>query len=409
MEYRHSTPSGRFTRRAILTAGLLSPVAAAAAGCGNASDSTAAVTLPHGDDLVIGACLDLTGAASVAGIAAQRGLQVARDKLNQSGVPAGGATRQIRLVSIDTASDPKAAVAAVQRLIGTEKVAGLIAGGAGATATAMAPVAEQAGVPMISTACADDIVKPVVQRRFVFKLGPDAADVAGMLTDYLANTRHASRIALLATADDHGDSGVAEVTTAANSTGLNVVRTTRLPLGVPDYRSAVAPAVNAHPDAIIVWGVAPVPGLAARAIRGAGFTGLLLFDCGAASDDTLSAENRVSTQGSYLISPFILGGSPPAVTTPAAVAQRDFFDQYTRLFGSFSGLSVFGADALNLLVGAAVRANSTNRLRIRNGLESTPFDGLAGGYVFSTIQHGGVQHDSLRLFEIEQSGWVQLS
>jgi hypothetical protein len=70
---------------------------------------------------------------------------------------------------------------------------------------------------------------------------------------------------------------------------------------------------------------------------------------------------------------------------------------------------VYGADALNLLAGAASRAGSSDRLRIRNGLESTPFDGLAGGYVFSTIQHGGVQHDSLRVFEIEQSGWVQLS
>ncbi len=409
MEYGYSTPNGRLTRRAILTAGLLGPVAAVAAGCGSRTDSAAAVTLPRGEDLVIGACLDLTGSASVAGVAAQRGLQVARDKLNQSGLAAGGASHQIRLVPVDTASDPKTAAAAAQRLIGTEKVAGLVAGGSGATASAIAPIAEQAGVPMISTAFADDVVKPVVQRRFVFKLGPDAADVAGILTDYLANTRHLSRIALLATADDHGDSGVAEVTTAANSAGLNIVRTARLPLGAQDYRAAVGPAVSAHPDAIIVWGVAPVPGLAARAIRGAGFTGLLLFDCGAASDDTLSAENRVSTQGAYLISPFILGGSPPAVTTPAAVAQQDFFDQYTRLYGSFSGLSVYGADALNLLAGAAARANSVNRLRIRNGLESTPFDGLAGGYVFSTIQHGGVQHDSLRLFEIEQSGWVQLS
>jgi branched-chain amino acid transport system substrate-binding protein len=366
------------------------------------------VNLPQGDDLIIGACLDLTGSASVSGIAAQRGLQIAQDKLNQSGVTIGGSLHQVRLVVKDTASDPAVAGPTAQSMITGNRVAGIVAGGSSATANAIATVAEKAGVPTVSTAFAENVVKPVVQRRFIFKLGPDSADVAGMLTDYLRG-RNLTRIGLLATADDHGDSGVAAVGTAANNAGLTISRVARLPVGAQDYHSAVTPVTNGKPAAIIVWGMAPAPGLAARAIRGAGYHSPMLFDAGAASDDTLSADNRISTEGGYLVSPFILGGSPAAVTTPAAVAQRDFFDQYTRLFGSFSCLSVYGADALNLLAGAASRAGSSDRLRIRNGLESTPFDGLAGGYVFSTIQHGGVQHDSLRVFEIEQSGWVQLS
>jgi branched-chain amino acid transport system substrate-binding protein len=96
------------------------------------------------------------------------------------------------------------------------------------------------------------------------------------------------------------------------------------------------------------------------------------------------------------------------VTTPAAVAQRDYFEQYTRLYGAFSGLSAYAADALNLLTGGAQRSASSDHLKIRNGLESVPFNGLAGGYQFSTINHGGVQADSLRLFSIDPTGWLEL-
>jgi branched-chain amino acid transport system substrate-binding protein len=398
--------AARLTRRSVLATGLLGGLAAVTASCSNQL-AAAAPALPRGEDLTVGACLDLTGPGKVAGAAAQRGLQVALDRINQSGVTVGATVHQIRLVTRDTASDPATATTMAKDLVEGDQVIGLITAGATATANAIAAVAEQASVPLLAANAYDGLVRPVVQRRFVFKLQPNASDVAEILMDSVV-AAGAHKIAVLATADDYGDGGLAALTTATATANITLARTARLPLGVNDYNDPARQVLAAHPDAVVVWGVAPAAGLAARALSGLSYPGLVLFDPGAASEDTMSQQNRADTLNlkCRVVSPFILTGPPPAVTTPAAIAQRDYFDQYTRLFGAFSCLSVYAADALNLLVGGARRAGSSNHLKIRNGLESIPFDGLAGSYKFSTIDHGGVQADSLRVFTIDNTGWV---
>jgi branched-chain amino acid transport system substrate-binding protein len=403
----------RLSRRSLFAVGMFGTVATAVAACGDNGGDTmalgAAAPLPRGKDLVVGACLDKTGSGSVVGSAQERGLQVALARLNQSGVTVNNTVCQVRLIIKDTASDPDTAVATAKQMISGDQVVGLIVGGAATTTSAVAPVAEQAGVPMMATGCADDIVRPVVQRRFVFKLGPNAADIADLLIGTVASSDQ-KRIAILATTDDHGDSGLSALTTSIGTTaGLTNVSTARLPVGVSDYSSQARQVVSKHPDAVVIWGEAPAPGLAARALYTAGFRGQLYFDSGAASEDSMSTDNRVATMNSILVAPAILGGGPLAVTTPEAVAQEDYFDQYTRLYGAFSGLSIYAADALNVLTAGISAAASTNHLKVRNGLESTPFDGLAGEYKFQTINHGGLQDDSLKLFKIEQSGWVQIA
>lgn len=404
--------TGGVTRRSLLAAGMFGTVATAVAACSGRGSSMVAdsAPLPRGADLVVGACLDLTGSGATVGAAQQRGLQIALDRINQDGVVVGNTTRRVNLLIKDTGSDAGTAVATAKQMISGDQAIGLIVGGAAATTSAVAPVAEKAGVPMMATGFADDIVTPVLQRRFVFKLGPNASDVATMLIGNLVTTS-AKRIAILATTDDHGDSGLTAVRTAMESAhaNLSTVATVRLPVGVTDYSAQAHHAVAASPDAVVIWAVAPASGLAARALAQAGYHGRLFFDAGAASEDTLSAANRAATLNGILVSPSILGGVTLGVTTPDAVAQQNYFEQYTRLFGAFSGLSIYGADALNVLVGATSRAASTNHLKIRNGLESIPFDGLAGEYKFQTIQHGGLQADALELFQIAQDGWVQLS
>jgi branched-chain amino acid transport system substrate-binding protein len=397
-------PSGH-PRRSVLAAGLLGTVAAAAAACGRSAPATG--SRPTGPDLVFGACLELTGGGSVVGLAERNALQISVNTLNANGVEIGGSVRRIRLVVRDNASDPATATTLTRQLVDDDQVSGVIGGGIAGTAIAMASVTEPREVPLLTSTAADGVVQPIGSRRFTFKLGPDAADVAAIIGARLHSQR-TSRVGLLAEVGDHGDAGVGALATVAHTNGLKLVHTERLPIGVPGYQNEAARVVAGNPDAVVVWAVSPAAGLAARAMRSAGFTGPMLFDTGAASDDSLSAANRPAMQGGYVVSSRIIAANPLGATSPAALRQRDFFDQYTRLYGAFSMLGVYAADALNLLVTAAGLGNSGARPRIRNELESTPFEGLAGGYVFSTVRHGGVQPDALGLYQLGQAGWLSV-
>jgi branched-chain amino acid transport system substrate-binding protein len=87
--------------------------------------------------------------------------------------------------------------------------------------------------------------------------------------------------------------------------------------------------------------------------------------------------------------------------------QVEFFQQYSRLYGFFSGLAVYAADALNLVAKAAHKAGTSGRVKLRDALEGAPYDGLAGEYVFSTLTHGGVDQSSLSIFQMQHTGWSQ--
>jgi branched-chain amino acid transport system substrate-binding protein len=403
---RNALPVGA-SRRSLLTAGLLGAVAATVDACSRRTNTVPTPqSLPRGEDLVFGACLELTGFGSVAGTAQQRALKIAQGMLNINGVTVGRTVRSVQVIIKDSGGDPAAAAAIAQDFVG-QKVLGIVGGGLASTSVAMAGVVEPHSVPLLSTSAADSVIRPQSgSRRFVFKLGPNATDVAGLMRTQLARK---NKVAILAEASDHGDAGLAAVTEVLRDLGRHPVAAEQLGQGARDYQSQATRVAAAAPDAVVIWAVSPVSGLAARSVRDAGFKGTLFFDAGAASDESLSPSNRAAMANSYLVGPQILGGTPPAVNTPNAAASREFFDQYSRSYGAFSCLGVYAADALNLLTAAVSRSGATNPLRIRNELEATPYDGLAGAYVFSTTSHGGVQSDALALFELQHGNWIQAS
>jgi branched-chain amino acid transport system substrate-binding protein len=382
--------------------------------CAKPAGSAAGQSMPTGDDLVFGASLELTGAGSVAGKAQERGLKIARDILNSTGVTVGNTIRKIQLTIRDNGSDPTAAAAIAQQFI-SAKASGIIGGALASTTKAMSLVAEPHGTPLLSTSAADIVIgrdaknQQDANHRFIFKLGPNATDVAKLMGIALAR-EGATRVGLLAAANEHGDAGIDAVKAMLADSKRQLTGVERLPDGAQNYQPQADRIAAGTPDAVIIFAVSPVAGLAARAMRGAKFNRKLLFDSGAASEESLTKDNRAAMADSYVVAPQILGGNPVAVNTPNGVAQRDFFDRYSRAYGTFSGLAVFGADALDLLASAAGRAGATTPLRIRNELESVPFDGLAGAYVFSTADHGGMEPDALALFSLQRNGgWLQLA
>lgn len=394
------------TRRGLLasTAGAL-----LLAGCGR-TDPVQQPGRPDrgGPEFLIGASLELTGRGAAVGVLQERALQVTLAALNVEGVPVGNQRRRIRVVVKDNASDPSAAARQASDLVRREQVHALVGGSLTETSMALVGIAQKLQVPFLSLAFGDDIALPVAQRAFVYKLTPDAGDMARRLA-HLISSQQLSRVAVLAAAGPHGDSGVQALTGALRAVSVDLVRSVRLPGPGGNIVPAAERAVTGQPDGLVIWATAPDSGAAARSVRRAGYTGPLFFDAGAVAEDTLDGPNAAAVEGAYAVHPASLGDSSLTNTTTAALDRRDFVFRYIQQYGSFSGFAPYASDALRMLATAARLASSVDRGRLRAYLQTLATEGIAGSYAFAPIRHGGMTADSLGLFTVNHGAWTRIA
>ncbi|MFI6821882.1 ABC transporter substrate-binding protein [Micromonospora sp. NPDC050187] len=394
------------TRRGVLTTAAASLLLAACGRDGRADGSATPVDGPP--EIVIGASLELSGRGAALGVLQERALRIAQDSISPDGLPVGNLRRTVRLDIRDNASDPRLAARQAAELAASPEVHVLVGGVLAEVSMAIVAVAEKQRIPFVSLAAGDTVVAPTTERTFVYKLTPDATDVAWRL-GRLIRSQGTRRVTLVAEAGLHGDSGVRAVPEALRAAGVDLVRTVRLPEGTAGLTRAAEQAVTGAPDAVVVWGTAPDSGTAARALRRAGHDGLFFFDAGAVVEDTLSGRNAEAVEGAFAVHPISLTHSTLTNTTTAALARRDFVFRYIQRHGGLSGFAPYAADALRLVGDAARVAGSVDRGRLNAHLQNQVTEGIAGSYAFTPIRHGGMERDSLGEYTVHRGSWVRVS
>lgn len=398
--------SSALTRRGVLAAAASTLLLAACGRPGQRPDDPAASsTPPGGQELVVGASLELTGRGAALGVLQQRALEITAETLNVSGFPVGNLRRTVRLEIRDNGSDPGLAARQANELTRRDQVHALVGGTLAETSMAMVEVAQKLQVPFLSLGACDDIVLPLAARTYIYKLTPDAGAVARRMAQLIESQR-VRRVALLAAEGLHGDSGVRAVPGALRAVDVELLRTVRLPADGHGFVSAARRAAAAEPDGVIIWGTAPDSGNAALEVRRAGHRGPLFFDSGAVAEGTLAPPNAAAVEGAFAVHPACLDRSTLTTTTTAETARRDFTSRYVQRHGTFSGFAPYASDALQLLVGAARAASSVDRGRLRAYLQNQVVEGIAGAYAFAPIRHGGMEPDSLGVYVVSRGSWT---
>jgi len=377
MTARPPLASGGISRRSLLSAFGLGTAGLALSACGNQALGDEAP--PEGPPLVLGVCLELSGYFARIGRAELNAINIVANKINRSGFVASGRTRKIQLLpALDNLSDVKHAKIVFQQLI-DQNVAAVIGGATSETSLAMGAIAEQHQVPMISLSSARSVTLPAANHQYVFRLGPNSADVAKLLADAIVAEGHKS-VMIIPSNDAHGRDGAQALlaTTAFTNSEIQVSVVKALPPPQPvvngDVEATYQEVLAANPDAVIIWSVAPTAGVIARALHDPNHTVVrskLFFDAGAASAETLSAQNTQAMKQSVAVTTSIIGGPPAAVTTPAAAARADFFNTYTSVYERFDGLAPYGGDALKIIVNAVAQTGMTDRQSLREAIEQT--------------------------------------
>jgi branched-chain amino acid transport system substrate-binding protein len=393
------------TRRGVLVAAAGTLFTAA---CGSDDTNSPGPTTKGSEELIIGASLELTGPGSAHGVLQERALRITVDTLNEEGVPVGNLRRKIKMIYRDNGSRPETAKQQATELIQKENVHAMMGGILAETSQAMLEVAQTEQVPFISLASADGIVTPYAQRTYIYRLQPNADDVARMMADLIADRVHKlSTIGVLYGNGAYGASGYAALDKAL---GSRIIASEQLPPTGSNFTSVAKRVADKKPTAIIIWAQAPDSGAAAYALNsGLAYGGQLIFDPGAVADDTLTGDNGIAASGAFAVHPASLAGTSLTDTTMADLDRRDFIYRYIQKHGAFRGFAPYTSDAVRLIANAARLGRSVDRGRIRVYMENLVTEGIAGSYDFQPLYHGGMTPDSLAIFEVTGGAWVRYS
>ncbi|MEV0807542.1 ABC transporter substrate-binding protein [Micromonospora sp. NPDC050200] len=354
--------------------------------------------------IVIAADLELSGAAAPVGKAYQRALELKIEQLNTSGALG---SRKIRLEVKDNRSDASESLRNIGDFSSDSKVSAIIMGGCNECAVGAVRTVNEKKIPTIALAPSNAISDPVADRRYVFKLAPNAADSAGALTTELRR-KGIRKVAVLHSDDDYGREGLTALRREFSKAGLRLVGNEAVRTTDTDVSQPVRLLTSRKPQALIIWTSPEQAALAATSAQGAGFSGSLFFDAAAAGDLFLGNAAR-STEQATLIFTQTMVIDDVIATTPAKAARRQWFQDYTARFGGYNGSSSFAADAVQLITDAALRAggpaDQVNREGIRDVLETSQMDGLSGPIRMTPDNHSGLMPQALTTLVARGGRW----
>lgn len=187
----------------------------------------------------------LTGDGATLGENIRAAVQLATDELNVKGGING---RKIEVIYEDGKCNAKDAATAGTKLINVDKVKAIIGGLCSGETLALAPLAEAAKVPLISSSSTNPSIKEAGDYVFRF-IGSDSFQGV-FAADYLTKTKNYKKIAVLSCLNDWCV-GLSEVfKKQAESNGATIVADESFNPDARDLRSQLTKIRGAKPDAV---------------------------------------------------------------------------------------------------------------------------------------------------------------
>ncbi|WP_328370201.1 ABC transporter substrate-binding protein [Micromonospora zamorensis] len=353
--------------------------------------------------IVIAADLELSGAAAPVGRAYQRALELKRDQLNSSGALNN---RKIELKVKDNRSDSAESLRNIVDFSSDSQVSAIIMGGCNECAVGAVGTINEKRIPTIALAASGAIASPVAERRYVFKLGPNAVDSAAALTTELRRN-NLRKVGMLVSDDDYGREGATALRSELDKAKITL-REQKVKTTDTDVSQQVRQLTSGKPDALVFWTPPEQATLAATSASQTTFRGSLFFDAGAAGDLFLGEAARATERATLIFTQTMVIDDVIA-TTPAKAARRQWFQDYTARFGGYNGSSSFAADAMQLIADAELRAGGevgkVNRDGLRDVLETSQMDGLSGPIRMTPDNHSGLMPQALTTLVARNGRW----
>lgn len=319
------------------------------------------------DVIRIGEVGSMTGSDATFGISTHRGIDLAVQDANQRGGVRG---KQLKLLTLDDEGKASEAVLAVSKLIHQNKVHGILGEVASTLSIAMAPVAQQYKIPMISPSSIN--FKLTQEGNYIFRVCYLDRFQSQTMANFARKNLHAKRVAILRDIrSDYSRDSADLFSEYFKKQGGEIVIDQSYSAGDIDFKSQLTAIRAASPDLILVPGYYTEIGLVARQSKELSIQAPLLGGDGWDSPK-LKEIGGPALEGSYFVSHF-------SQENPASEVQN-FILRYKSTYGVIpDGLAALGYDAGRVMIEALRKSPSLNSEDVRKTIASTrDFPGVTG-------------------------------
>ncbi|HVO65275.1 MAG TPA: ABC transporter substrate-binding protein [Syntrophales bacterium] len=352
------------------------------------------------EPIKIGALFAVSGPPSFLGEPERNTASMTVDKINSSGGIKG---RMLQLVVYDTQGDATKAVQAANRLIKEDKVSAIIGPSTTGETMAVIPIAEAAGIPLISCAAGIKITDPV--KKWVFKTAQNDSLAVERIYEQLKKQK-ISNIAILTVSDGFGSSGREQLKLRARDFGINIVADETYGPKDTDMTAQLVKIRGGKAQVLICWGTNPGPAIVARNAKQLKLSIPLYMSHGVSSKKFIElagdASEGITLPSGRVIVANLLPKSDQQ--KKSLLAYVNDYKEHFKVEGDHFGGHAW--DAVMLLKNAIERAGDSPGA-LRKELENTRnFKGIGGIFSYSPQDHAGLTKDAFILVAIKNMNWV---
>ncbi|HMD61799.1 MAG TPA: ABC transporter substrate-binding protein, partial [Opitutaceae bacterium] len=328
----------------------------------------------------IGFFMSITGPDASFGEASLRGARLAVDGLNAAGGVLG---RPVDLVVEDDRSLAGESATAAKKLISRDHVVALVGECSSARTLEAAPIAQAAGIPLVTPASTAAKVTRV--GNAIFRVCFTDSFQGEVVATFARRRLGLSRAALLVDSTAPYSVGLAEsFAKTFSALGGTIVGRQNYSGADRDFRAQLTAIRAANPDALFLPGYYVAAGLVAKQARDLGLRATLVGGDGFEAPQLLDIGGD-ALEGAYYSTHF-------AVERAESVS-RAFVEAYRARHGAEpNGLSALTYDAVRLIADAITRAGATERGALRLALSKTKgFQGATG--IMTINEHRDAEKD----------------
>ena len=317
----------------------------------------------------IGVVMPTTGPIAYDGRLTLNGIEMAVEEINKAGGIKGN---KVELFIEDSANVPATAVAAMEKLVGMQKVTGVIGDFGSSCTLAMMDVAQRSQTPLITPiSLAPKITE--MNNKWMFRGCDNSAMIAKAFTKWAVNDKKAKKWADIAINTDYGRGSVEAFNVELEKLGGKAVFTEYFNQGETDYYPIVTKLRASGADALCMFGETVDLSRVVAQFYEMGLGGKMLL-----MDPTSGTFNEKFIELAKKNSNGIVGASRFVASIPTPAAKKFTSDYKTRYKIDPEKYAQAGYDCMKMIALAVRNADSTDRAKVRDALAAIKYEGPQG-------------------------------